>query len=315
MYKTLCLFKSINVTEKNFIDNKDVYWRKLFHVNKFETINRKFAHEIVTDGRAVSILLQKPKKEKKTNGKIDLDNYDVVWGLDPGRRDLFVASDCNNNMIKCSVGEYYNDAKFTWCSKKIRNWYDCDNYRVRDILNRIPTLKVVSIDEIGVYLTYMFRNIDSLLDFHFTKNFRGIKFKRYIASKKKVLQLCKKIAVTGFKTLVGFGDWSNNDKIIKKHPKGPVKILERELKRHCSVISIDEYRTSKKCNDCKCDLENMYFKRFDIFGDCIHKQKIHTVLRCTNVACARTCMNRDVNASQNILEILESDNRPLAFRR
>lgn len=80
-------------------------------------------------------------------------------------------------------------------------------------------------------------------------------------------------------------------------------------------MSIDEYRTSKKC---KCDLENMYFKTYDIFGDCVRRKKVHTVpnnILGVNVACARTCMNRDVNASRNILEILEMDERPKAFQR
>lgn len=163
LYKTLSLFKSTNVTEKNFIDNKDTYWKKLFYVDKFETINRKFANEIVTDGRSVSILLQKPKIEKKTNQEIDTNDYDVVWGLDPGRCDLFVASDCNDNMIKCSVGEYYNDAKFLWCRQKISRWYNSNNYKVRDILNRTPSLKITDIESMGLYLAYMFKNIDSLL--------------------------------------------------------------------------------------------------------------------------------------------------------
>lgn len=236
----------------------------------------------MTDGRAVSILLSRQKIEKKNNKEINLDDYDVVWGLDR-RRDSFVASDCNDNMIKCSVREYYNDAKFIWCSKKIRNWYNSDNYKIRDILNQTPSLKIINIEEIGTYLTYMFKNIDFLLNFHFMKNFRGIKFKRYIASKKKIIQLCKRIAVAGFRTLVGFGDWSNNDKIIKKHSKGPVEMLERELKRHCTVMPVDEYRTSEKFNDCKCNLENTCHKTYDIFGDCIHEKKIHAVQRYLNV--------------------------------
>ncbi len=79
------------------------------------------------------------------------------------------------------------------------------------------------------------------------------------ASQKKIMQLCKKIAVPGMKTIVGFGDISNNDK-IKGHTKGLLKILERELKQHCTVIPIDEYKTSKKCHDCKDNVENCFVR-------------------------------------------------------
>jgi hypothetical protein len=36
----------------------DDYWRDLFDIAKFETCNRKFAGEILTDGKAVCIVLK-----------------------------------------------------------------------------------------------------------------------------------------------------------------------------------------------------------------------------------------------------------------
>jgi len=39
-------------------DVTDLYWRKLLNIQKFETANRKFAGEIVTDGKALSILMR-----------------------------------------------------------------------------------------------------------------------------------------------------------------------------------------------------------------------------------------------------------------
>jgi hypothetical protein len=46
---------------------------------------------MLTDGKSVSIVLRKPKR-KSTPRKINLADYDLIWGLDPGRRDLFVAT-------------------------------------------------------------------------------------------------------------------------------------------------------------------------------------------------------------------------------
>ncbi|KAF4316991.1 hypothetical protein G195_009608 [Phytophthora kernoviae 00238/432] len=46
------------------------WWYRLFKIKKFETENRKFAGEMLTDGKAVSIVLRKPKKpEPKKSSK------------------------------------------------------------------------------------------------------------------------------------------------------------------------------------------------------------------------------------------------------
>lgn len=225
LYSTLVQNKLINkgITRKDFLESKDEYWRKLFHIDKYETRNRNFHYEILTDGKAVSILQSKLKKSKDcTDKKINIKDYDTVWGLDPGRKDLFAATNLENDTIKCSSREYYHDAKFTYSKKKIESWYKSDN-KISQILKNIPSVKTTNLPKWENYLKYIFKNIDVLLDFHATKAFRNIKFTRFIASKKKITQLCKRIAVSGKKTLVGFGDWSNNDKMIKNHPKGPVK--------------------------------------------------------------------------------------------
>ena len=103
-----------------------------------------------------------------------------------------------------------------------------------------------------------------LLVYHMRQGFRGLKFKRYISAQKKLHALCKAITGrVGCKTVVGFGDWSNKDSggIIKGSPSGPVKRLERELRKHCRVVSMDEFRTSKLHFDCKKQLHNQYSEK------------------------------------------------------
>lgn len=38
----------------------DIYWRRYFNFENYEIRNRRFADEILTDGKAVSIVLRKP---------------------------------------------------------------------------------------------------------------------------------------------------------------------------------------------------------------------------------------------------------------
>lgn len=316
----------MGILKKGFLQSKymlqkEMYWSKLFNIDKYCTKNRKFGWEITTDGKAVSILQRKPKKQEiksEKTAKININDYNRIWGIDPGRKDLFVASDQNNNILKCSSREFYHDAKYTYCKKKIESWYKSDE-KILNILRNFPSIKTSSIHKIGNFLTYMFKNIDLLLDFHRDKAFRNIKFTRFIAAKKKITQLCQKIACDGHNTLVGFGDWSNNDKIIKGYVKGPVKKLRYELTKHCRVIDIDEYKSSKLCHGCSHEIANQKWNQYDIFGMIVDHGEIHHSLRCNNVSCEMRGMNRDVNASKNILNIftsfLTTGKRPTLFTR
>jgi hypothetical protein len=62
-------------------------------------------------------------------------------------------------------------------------------------------------------------------------------------------KLCKAI-VENKKTLVGFGDFSQQYGLVKKHPTAPIQKFKHELRRYCDVIDIDEWGTSKTCNLC-----------------------------------------------------------------
>lgn len=58
----------------------DQFWRQLFCIEKFETDNRKFAGEILTDGKGVSMVMRKPKSLERADKDVlwdDLKRYGV----------------------------------------------------------------------------------------------------------------------------------------------------------------------------------------------------------------------------------------------
>jgi len=59
-----------------WLDVRNLYRHKLFNIQKLETANRKFVSEIVTDGKAVSILMRKPKRTE-IEKPIDEKDFDV----------------------------------------------------------------------------------------------------------------------------------------------------------------------------------------------------------------------------------------------
>ncbi|RLN88805.1 hypothetical protein BBJ28_00019535 [Nothophytophthora sp. Chile5] len=300
---------------------KRTYWRRLFNIKKFETANRKFAGQIVTDGKAVSIVMRKPKREPAPEQMrlFSASEFDVMWGLDPGRRDLFVATNQLGETVSCSTKEFYEEARYTKAKQKIKGWQD-RSPRVLEAIRNMPTKKSASLETLGYYIRFMTKRMDLLLGFAQRKPFRRLRLRSFIFMKRKLRQLCLMLAREGERTVVGFGDWSNQDVagIIKKSPAGPVKRFERELARYCTVISIAEFRTSKVHFDCERELKNQYSQRLCWDGE-IRTQKVHSVLHCSSNGCRGITVDRDVNASRNMLRLLQcklnSIDRPVAYTR
>ena len=297
----------------------DGWWRSLFNIEQFETANRKFAGEILTDGKGVSIVLKKPKLDGKARD-VQLCDFDEVWGLDPGRTDTFVASNEDGDKQSCSTNEYYEDAMYKKSTRKIAGWDDHDRDPVvKEAIHNMPSKKTADAAKLEAYTRFVLKRLDMLLRFHMRKGFRQLKFKRYRFAQKKLQKMCRKLtARCGKRTLVGFGDWSNKDSIIKKSPKGPVKRFENQLKRYCRVVPVDEFRSSKLHCSCEHVLENQVsMKKVKDKG--WKRLRIHSVLHCKHSGCSGMTVNRDVNASLNMLRLLKQHltdgTRPTAFSR
>ena len=210
-----------------------------------------------------------------------LSEYDELWGLDPGRREVFVASNEQGEVKRLSTKQFYHEAKFKASTKKIQAWHKL-NDEISEAITGLPSKKTSEIAGLQVYMQFLFPRLDMLLSFHMQKGYRDLKFRRYVLKQKKLLAICNSLTEkAGRRTLIGFGDWSNKDSagVIKKSPAGPVKQLERELAKRCKVVSIDEFRSSKLHEKCHCELNKTYRQKADKNG-VLRRVKIHSVLFC-----------------------------------
>ena len=304
------------------------FWRRVFEIDKFETANRKFAGEILTDGHSVSIVMRKPKTEATSAKPVVLQNYDQVLGVDPGRTDLFTTCDLAGEHSHLSTKQFRHTATYMSSLKTIHGWINkCD--MAKRVGKELPSRKTASLEELKRHIQYILPVLSQILQWHMDKPFRKLKLRRYIASKKALRAICKEITSKG-KTLIGFGDWSNRDSagVIKKSPAGPVKKLEAELRKHCRVVNVDEFRTSKVHHTCGCCLRNRWCHkhhsrkdeaRGHTRGELKGTVKVHKVLCCANSSCVGMSMDRDENASLNILRLLVAaslgQQRPPHFTR
>ena len=306
------------------------FWRRIFNVERFETANRKFAGEILTDGHAVSIVMRKPKQEAQAPRPLVLEEYDDVLGLDPGRTDLFTTCDLHGEHKHHSTKQFRHDATFMNSLKTIKGWMDRSALAKR-VNEQLPTRKTSDLQVLRQHIQYVLPVLDCMLQWHMDKPFRKLKLRRYIASKKALQRICDELTSRGGRrTLIGYGDWSNRDSggIIKGSMPGPVKKLEAELHKRCRVVSIDEFRTSKLHHTCGGVLDNRHRHkhyrakdeaRGHVRGELRRGTRVHKVLHCANSGCSGISMDRDQNASRNILRLLilqgQSKPRPPQFTR
>jgi hypothetical protein len=301
-------------TLKVFRESANDWWYNALRLKSVTTSNRIFAYSVETDGVAVSVFLQKPRAQGESlPNNLNLEGK-AVWGLDPGRKDLFVAAKQvqvqenempkRDRIVSCSTKEYYHLAGFTYASKKRELWVR-KAPAIQEINQRMPTSKCSTAAEYESYLAFALASLSALLEFYGERRWRRLRFKSYIGRQQAMELLCRRIVPKNQRrenVVVAFGSaqfpWGRG------HASGPVKAFRKELARRCHVVMVDEYLTSRVCSTCQ-----------GLFDD---HQWFWSLRICKNICLTR--WNRDVNAARNIRNILihmaeNQGERPDPFRR
>jgi hypothetical protein len=313
--------------EAGFLAVQSVWWAKFFYIDKVSTARRKFGNEILTDGKSVKITMTYERPPAPDSPPLpDRDDFDAILGLDPGVRDMFVTTDLNGATMSCSAKEFYHDAKYNLTTKKIRTWTAAAP-DITAILESMPSKHDFEPAARRQYGRYVLHHYERLKEFYGALRFRNLKLLRHIHRKKKLRKICQQLTSSAEpgRTLIGFGDWSASSGGCISGRRGPVMKLKKELRKYATVMDVDENYTSKTCNCCKLrSLRNMKCHKHlsakalarplrwrlaleDDWDAPRRKraltQKVHSVLHCSTNGCFSTTVNRDVNASRNILEL------------
>ena len=331
-----CLLDIISYINRKPVDI-DKVWRDLFNINEVETKNRRFAHSIMTDGKGLSIRLSKSKKANKMTNEefieyIRKQNIELEIGVDPGISSLITSSASNSEVHQKSTKQYRHESKMNYNTHKRQAWYS--KWDLYPIWQKIPSFKVSNTIEMIKYFNYVIPYIHKFYQFHLDKYFRGLKFNAYCRNRSTIDRICKDVVngsiynKTQKNVVIGFGDFSQKDRLGKGQPRAPIQKIKHHLRRYAWLIDIDEYCTSKTCHQCHnevCQYRNrIVTKKIDKESGEIKYNKpklseIYKVIRCKSNECKLSCMNRDINASKNILYLLtrifEGKERPDAFKR
>lgn len=315
-------------------------------MENFEEGAWQFHNAIRTDGYGVSVVVSKPKPgaaeevdlaevlyvrhpeapaiphtETAYTASGDFDDYDIMWGLDPGQIKLFTATNNTGETIFLSTSAYRRGGGFHRSARRINRELNRD-IEIKRLQNLIPTKKTAVLKRLKRYLKFFFRHGRQFLQFYRRKVFRKLRFERFALktsyldrsadalagkqtlSKEDIRQLNRSPLP---RTIIGYGDCGAAHRSpIKGWPRAPVKTFAKNLARRCELVLVDEYRTSKIHSSCTSSkyLTNQMAPR-TCRGGVLKLVKVHQVLHCkTRKGGCGWTVNRDVNASKNILAVL-----------
>ena len=264
--------------------------------------------------------IQKEKMEKYKKLIISNPNFSdrVLVGNDPGNRFLFTMVDREGISSRKQSGKKLKGA--LRCSGKEFKHLTGQTMRLKEINKRmesVPCLK--QLNELSLktadpkqYLKRFKAQLEILPEVR--KEYQRYFYRKmgFMANQKRIktfYELVDRIEKRYENAVIGWGTGGTNQKGLKGSHM-PNKTFRKFVERNStmSLIDVDEYKTSQMCYGCHEKTENVYYwKEIDRKGErCRVKAKIYGLRRCENNEC-RITIDRDLNACQNILEIVEND--------
>ena len=252
--------------------------------------------------------------------------------IDPGR--TFAVSAFRGELVRDEDG---NEKSICYqiSSKELRHDSKMNEQQAWDVhlrrklpqygaaIQALPTLKVGNFDTFTANVQQTLAQAPFLLRHHAEKRtYRMYRFKVSRFSKKAMAKAARKLTKKRVptpeerrdchrpsRTIIGWGDWSQQDGFLKGTPKAPVKKVRRAFKKMgFTIVELDEFRTSKCCSSCGHVATNVEYGN-------VH---CHQVVRCGNSECD-VVWQRDCNAARNLravlLSLLHGWPRPVALQR
>ena len=238
--------------------------------------------------------------------------------IDPGKRTLLYMKNNKGIRYRYTNLKYMKQIKRLKYQKLLKNYKDKNN--ITQIENELSNYnsKSCNLEKFKEFIKKKNELNILLLESYKKDIFRKYKWYSYINKKHAETNLVREIKTTfGKDVKLIMGDWS--DKLKKspcklKYISTPNISLKRKLKEHFTIYNLDEFRTS--CLNYKTEerCKNIYLP--DKKG--IYR-KIHSILTFQTESKRLGCINRDENAVNNMIKIVNSylldKTRPEKFRR
>lgn len=339
-------------------ENKyDELWSKFFNLKNrvFKKNKYVFSNMIRTDGVSCCILfirtdsdgkpLKKTQQNKSNKGEESIEYIEKVEitsemktkkiiAIDPGYSDLIYCGSRNKEGELETFRYTQNQRRLETRNKKYIKMVDKMNKKekvgkqtVKEIETELSkkNRKTCNYETFKEYAVEK-NKTNKILNDHYNKNiFRKLKLNRFTNTQKSESKMIKNFIIkfgNPKDLIIAFGDYSKGENMRGKEPAICKRF--RRLFRNAGIIIylIDEFRTSKLCNECHEELEK-FMERLS-HKPHLHKDNkkelVHGLLRCQSVKHkCEVYHNRDKNAVQNMLNIVDhvfkNGKRPTEYLR
>jgi hypothetical protein len=315
-------------------EQKEKYKEDLQKKKNEEQIKLKLEKKLIKDKEKEGYKkLSKEEKNKRNSiskyiefpylEELDEKQYNILkkanWVVcDPGMRTIMHMKNKKDITYRYTNRMHMNKTKRLKYQRLIKNYKD--KKEITKIENKLSEFNSKSciLDEFKKFIKNKNELNKVLLEKYKDDIFRKYKWYSYIKRKKAETDLARNIKNKfGKDVILIHGDWSDKLKTTPsriKYISTPNLGLKRKLNEYLTIYNLDEFRTS--CLNYKTEerCENMYLP--DKKGT---ERKIHSILRYQTESKRMGCINRDENAVNNMIKIvntyLMNKTRPEKFRR
>jgi hypothetical protein len=292
--------------EKKLLKNKEK--------EAYKKLSKEEKNKKNSISKYIEFLYLEELNEKQYN---ELNNGNWVV-CDPGMRTIMHMKNKDGITYRYTNKMHMNKTKRLKYQRLIKNYKD--KKEITTIENKLSEFNSKSciLNEFKKFIKNKNELNKVLLEKYKEDIFRKYKWYSYINRKKAETDLARNIKNKFGKDVILIqGDWSDKLRTTPsriKYISTPNLGLKRKLNEYLTIYNLDEFRTS--CLNYKTEkrCENMYLP--DKKGT---ERKIHSILRYQTESKRMGCINRDENAVNNMIKIvntyLMNKTRPEKFRR
>jgi hypothetical protein len=238
-------------------------------------------------------------------------------GADPGKYNLLYMVDENGKKLRYTAFQRRTESmsKRNHCillAEKQRNGVIEKETSLSD-----QNSKTVDYKKFKAYLKSKNQLNYELRPFYEKELYRKMKWRQFVYTQKSEDRFLNKIRETfGENAMIAYGDWSRTTQMKHFMPTKGVG-LRKLIAKKFQTVSINEFRTSKLCCRCHCDLCHLQVQKDD------RNKKVFRCLVCKGCASSESkqsiFVTRDLNSANNIRQLalhwLNVRKRPDVFNR
>lgn len=310
LYGILKELEIYNGNFTTFTSLKDEHWMSVLNIKQLQGKYCKFTYTIETDGIAVSVHFERPKKVVEQTKKHSFNDPNTdYWACDPGRTNILYMAKKNQDgsidKLRLSRKQYYKESGIGKAIQKTNRWLQAPSIINADLSSY--SSKGHSLVQFNRFVYNYLRNWNNLWKEMSNKKWTIQRMKLYGGKKRVFSNFLNKLQNPNRNVVIGYGSAKFNP-TSKGELSAPVSRAYKECTFRFKTVLVDEFRTSK-----------IYSGDGITILKKVKTQKNKTVRGLlwysSTIKGENKFVNRDLNAALNILNCLVNPSRPTMLCR